>query len=564
MEVDAAEEEVQETEKELTAYEQLYKKLQQKRKAADKVTNQDSKKARVKITKKKQVNEDMDMDPDQNKNVTAQFIEGENLIDMGVTVSEQMKEFPTPSEEEDSGSEEEEKSFELCNNNAMATVNIPRPLPTSSQGSQSLRMGRVCNELPNRCEPSPDQDNGKDKELTFTLSMMQKFMLKKGLINETMDMEEIEKFLNEPEEKADNQANKQLDQDNPVKNKRTEKTPQKPSKTGRTVIVEHDNRIPCVNTSETTVYKRAVPTVVPDMNLQIQQFISDVRNNANKEGSMRKLSNSSDETMDTSDELEPALIMPNNFIAGETTPGKNKRAEDEPVPGTSASKLTADEQAEEIIRESERAKAKLYEVPGMGLFTNKINIGNDIIQMDLDYQMIDSHLDEGLKCKIQCFEFVDFSKLIVKNRSSSDDQRLELINRNGQTYLSPVSEHEFLQINSYIHWEQAFRVYSNVLMARFPQKAQELLQYNHTIHTASVSYSWENVYAYDKEFCHHISRHPTRSWAVILQQAWTMILKDRIKGDHWNQKGGKGKKPEICKRFNKGRCSYGLSCRYEH
>ena len=132
------------------------------------------------------------------------------------------------------------------------------------------------------------------------------------------------------------------------------------------------------------------------------------------------------------------------------------------------------------------------------------------------------------------------------------------------TFLSPVSECEQAQISSYGKWEQAFRVFSNILTTKYLSKGPELLQYNHTMHTAASSYVWENVDSYDKEFQHHVSRHPARAWNIILQQAWTMILKDRIRTDHNQaQKGGRGKK-EICKHFNKGRCSYGLACIFDH
>ena len=59
------------------------------------------------------------------------------------------------------------------------------------------------------------------------------------------------------------------------------------------------------------------------------------------------------------------------------------------------------------------------------------------------------------------------------------------VSRNEMTYLSPIADRELVTINSYNKWEQAFRVYSNVLTSKFPAKATELLQYNHTIHTAS-------------------------------------------------------------------------------
>ena len=236
----------------------------------------------------------------------------------------------------------------------------------------------------------------------------------------------------------------------------------------------------------------------------------------------------------------------------------------------------------------ERSKAKLYEVPGnsqsfVNAFPNVANAVNlsqqpcniNVTQIDQDYQMIDVHIEETVKCKIQSFEYMDFSKLLTENKVvGEEDQCLEIVNRNGMTYLSPISDRDAVSISSYNKWEQAFRVYSNILTSKHPGKATELLQYNHTIHTASMSYQWDNVYAYDKEFRHHISRHPYRSWTVILQQAWTMLLKDRIRNDnsffHKGQFSGSSsgrvnkKDKEPCRRFNKGRCTYSLSCKFDH
>ena len=133
------------------------------------------------------------------------------------------------------------------------------------------------------------------------------------------------------------------------------------------------------------------------------------------------------------------------------------------------------------------------------------------------------------------------------------------------TFLSPVSDKESMQISTFGMWEQAFRVYANIVTSKFPSKSTELIQYSHTIHSASTAYVWGKVYQYDKEFRHHISKFPTRAWNVILQQAWTMLLKDRLKSDTQGQKSNPNrKKNEPCHRFNKGRCSFGLSCRYEH
>ena len=80
-----------------------------------------------------------------------------------------------------------------------------------------------------------------------------------------------------------------------------------------------------------------------------------------------------------------------------------------------------------------------------------------------------------------------------------------------------------------------------------------------------MTFVWDNVYLYDKEFRIHMSHFPGRSWAIILQQAWILRLKDKIKFDSANDfRGTKLKIKEPCRRFNKGKCTNGTNCKYEH
>ena len=64
----------------------------------------------------------------------------------------------------------------------------------------------------------------------------------------------------------------------------------------------------------------------------------------------------------------------------------------------------------------------------------------DILTMDNDYFMIDAHIDDATRHRILNFEYIEFSKLLSRNRVGDDDQRLEIINKNGMTFLSPVAE----------------------------------------------------------------------------------------------------------------------------
>ena len=185
------------------------------------------------------------------------------------------------------------------------------------------------------------------------------------------------------------------------------------------------------------------------------------------------------------------------------------------------------------------------------------------VQIDESFLMVAAHLEQNVLDKIIQGEYVDFSKLIAKDRVLlEEDNRMQIINKGGETFWVPASQSEVITINCYSKWEQAFRVFSDVYLRAHPYRASELVQYNHVIHTAVMSYTWDNVYMYDKEFRLHMSRNPARSWAIILQQSWSIRLKDKIRSDQVAQPhtpgpstpGGSSSSSyqRGCRRFNKG------------
>ena len=126
-------------------------------------------------------------------------------------------------------------------------------------------------------------------------------------------------------------------------------------------------------------------------------------------------------------------------------------------------------------------------------------------------------------------------------------------------------------INNFAKWEQAFRVFSNIYCKFNPHRSSELIEYNHVIHTIALAYTWENMYMYDREFRLHMARNPHRSWAMKLQQAWSLRLHDRIGVNQQTRfqpttptSGNRAKIGEPCRRFNRGRCHYGSNCKFEH
>ena len=218
------------------------------------------------------------------------------------------------------------------------------------------------------------------------------------------------------------------------------------------------------------------------------------------------------------------------------------------------------------------SKARMVATPGNELTFIEKGLNLQSAAVDENYMVIGAHLDNSVKQKIVNHEYVDFSRLLPQDRvTREEDHRMELVNRGGSTFFIPVADRENQGgITGFPKWEQVFRIFSNVYTKYYPDRATELIQYNHIIFTAAQTFAWDNVYLYDKEFRMHLSNYPQRSWAVILQQAWSMYLKDRIWGGSNNDEfksGGanprRGRR-EPCKRFNKGLCTAGVSCKFDH
>ena len=233
----------------------------------------------------------------------------------------------------------------------------------------------------------------------------------------------------------------------------------------------------------------------------------------------------------------------------------------------------------------EAGRARVYNLPGNdsppeqgGLYSlnNQVNIRRMSTEVDQNYSAISSYLDDMTRDKIRKGEFVDFERLLPRERSHVNENKMELIFKGGQTYFVPAADRELNGgITNFHRWEQAFRVYSNIYATAHPGRSVELIKYNEVNCTTSSAYTWENIYSYDKEFRHHMAHYPDRDWSIILQQAWTMILKDRLKHSdspyfsrNESGSGGNGhvnkSNRDACKRFNKGQCTAGRSCRYDH
>ena len=182
------------------------------------------------------------------------------------------------------------------------------------------------------------------------------------------------------------------------------------------------------SSSITTIYKNAV--------VQDKLNVSECRN----------ISSSSDDFNDTSDD---SLNLAQSFIAGCSVRNQMKEKA-APQPSTSGGpgyeechqrgekELTPEERSDQIIKDAECSKARMYELSGKNNFPA-------ISQIE-DYQMIDAHIDDSLRAKILKFEFINLARLLPKAKGGlaveEEYQRLEIVNKNGISFLSPVSDRE--------------------------------------------------------------------------------------------------------------------------
>lgn len=228
------------------------------------------------------------------------------------------------------------------------------------------------------------------------------------------------------------------------------------------------------------------------------------------------------------------------------------------------------DRADSVIRDLHQNKADLAKPSGELSQFVLLSLVRDFKHFHLT-----SHVDKKLKERIKDQDFtVDFRRLLPKSRSKNRyDQRMQVVHEEGSTFFVPAGEKDVKEINGYKTWETAFKVFMGLFNQFWPERMQELLQYSHIIQTASQNHPWENVFNYDISFREIMTEQPNTHWGVISQQTWTLELGEhsyksygepsRVGPNHQQSKP-MNEARRTCWRFNKGRCTFGDSCEYDH
>ena len=94
-----------------------------------------------------------------------------------------------------------------------------------------------------------------------------------------------------------------------------------------------------------------------------------------------------------------------------------------------------------MLREAETAKTRIMDVKGKYWTSFNSSL------IDNDYIVVGSHVDENLRMKVIQGKYVDFAKLIPRDRIvAEDDNCMEMINKGGRSFWVPIADHEIVKL----------------------------------------------------------------------------------------------------------------------
>ena len=235
--------------------------------------------------------------------------------------------------------------------------------------------------------------------------------------------------------------------------------------------------------------------------------------------------------------------------------------------------------AEEEIIQAEKFKAEIArpregkdndERENAGPLKQPIDSEDD----DDDFYEMTCHVDSALKKKIQRGEFIELEKLLPKPLDLKDnkEQTIDIIEREGQSYLVPGKVRDQMKITNVKRWDEAFRVYVSIYSKANPNRSSEIMQYLHTIHSAASTFYWPNVAQYDFVFRKKMGQRRHRNWARTNTQLWSKTMVNPLNKSFNNNSsqgiagavsGRKDWRDIACWRYNRNKCSK-INCRFEH
>ena len=469
--------------------------------------------------------QELNADSEGENNTTAVvFQDDDNLVTMRVDSSE----FPSedeerlgPSSEEESGAESDGQILDDEEFGEVAMQPSEQPNPPNQEDRREFIYVRNP-EFQGEKQQCLDQE---DRIVLKTVAKIQELMAQGGYFNQGQFVS-----TNNSNIEVDSEINFNLNANaNRAARNLAGEVPRNQNKVNN--LKDLGNNPIRGNGSEVTLYKTVVQPQ-KDRNEKKQMENNEKMSLSRSCSSGCGLSSSDEDQANTSDEMQEQIALFLNSIRNVPFADKERstnQQQDVAEPSTSDGRgrrttspaPTIHQCVDNLLRDAENVKARINDVQGRNDELNNFSRGNQGNQFDSgcervfdlqnhyvhsamvdeDYLVVAAHVDESVNRRIRNGEYVDFSRLLPHDRVTAEfeSQKMQLITmQNGNLACTPTNDTG--SILSFAKWEQAFRVFSNIYTREFPQRASELIQYNHVIHTAAITYAWSNIYSYDIDF----------------------------------------------------------------
>ena len=179
-----------------------------------------------------------------------------------------------------------------------------------------------------------------------------------------------------------------------------------------------------ISNLETTVYHNALPRIDAEVyeEILVDAEISFKKKKVNRDSS------SSEDKIDTSDEMIDFEVekgeLNQRFISDCNEEARHRKRSYPDDDREIIQEKTAREHADDLIHEAEASKARILTTPGMvpnDNFRGNVERRGYSSLVDNNYIVVGAHIDGNLRDRIKKGEYVDFARLLPRDKIANDE-----------------------------------------------------------------------------------------------------------------------------------------------
>lgn len=104
-----------------------------------------------------------------------------------------------------------------------------------------------------------------------------------------------------------------------------------------------------------------------------------------------------------------------------------------------------------------------------------------IAEMDDDFFHFTSYMDEQIIAKIERGAYVVLDKLLPREKIPHDNGMMQMVEKEGLSYLQPVADKNPPAVTDLKKWQQAFQIYATIYTGKHPDRSAEVFKYIYNI-----------------------------------------------------------------------------------